>query len=85
MESENGVHEPREISYSIKEIAVEGYTVTLAGDATNGFVLTNTCDVPPPTTTEPTSEPTTVPSTSPTEPTEPSEPTEPKRVEPDFA
>lgn len=67
VESENGVQEPREISYSIKEIAVEGYTGTLEGDATNGFVLTNTRDVPPPTTTEPTSEPTTAPTT--TEPT----------------
>ncbi len=66
-----------EIEYSVSEVDVEGYTSELSGNAVDGFVLTNTRDVPP--TTEPSepSEP-----TQPTEPTTPTEPTNPTETEP---
>ncbi|SER53874.1 hypothetical protein SAMN05421767_1821, partial [Granulicatella balaenopterae] len=36
-----------EITYAIEEVAISGYTTTITGDVQNGFVVTNTQEVPP--------------------------------------
>lgn len=53
-----------EYVYTVKERPVEGYTTTIAGDASSGFAITNTVTTTPPTppTTEEPPKPTTKPS-----------------------
>ncbi|MSR93336.1 Cna B-type domain-containing protein [Clostridiaceae bacterium 68-1-5] len=36
----------KEIIYTVEEERISGYTMTMAGDAKSGFVITNTKDVP---------------------------------------
>uniref|UniRef100_UPI000481AE9C Cna B-type domain-containing protein n=1 Tax=Streptococcus castoreus TaxID=254786 RepID=UPI000481AE9C len=36
----------KEIIYTVEEEKISGYTVTVTGDAKNGFVITNTKDIP---------------------------------------
>lgn len=68
-----------EIVYTVTEDEVAGYTSTVTGTAEDGYTITNTRDVPPPTTppvtppaTPPVTPPTTPPSTQPdTPPTAP--------------
>lgn len=42
-------HQGVYIQYSIVEDPMAGYTVSITGDATTGFVVTNTKDIPPST------------------------------------
>ena len=42
-----------EVTYTVKELSIEGFTSTVTGDATDGFTITNTKN-PPTTTTPPT-------------------------------
>ncbi|MCF2706784.1 Cna B-type domain-containing protein [Arcanobacterium haemolyticum] len=63
----------KEIVYTISEVPVEGYTSEVAGNAADGFVVTNTHEIKPEPT--PSEEPS--PSDEPTDPTTPSEPATP--------
>ncbi|MCT1710351.1 LPXTG cell wall anchor domain-containing protein, partial [Dermabacter hominis] len=59
-----------DVTYSVEELNVEGFTSKVMGDAASGFTITNT-QTPPPST-PPT--PPTPPSTPPTPPVTPPEP-----------
>ncbi|WP_051278421.1 Cna B-type domain-containing protein [Actinotignum schaalii] len=71
--------EGRKAVYSVREVQVPGYTSVISGDATNGYVITNT-HTPPPPTTEPPAPPTTPPTTEP--PAPPTTPPCPPTTEP---
>ena len=60
-----------DVTYSVEELAVEGFTSRVTGNAQDGFTITNTQTPPPPTPTpepSPTPEPTPTPGPTPGKP-----------------
>ncbi|MCT2150659.1 Cna B-type domain-containing protein [Dermabacter vaginalis] len=71
-----------DVSYSVQEIEVEGFTLAVTGDVKSGFTITNTQTPPPTPTPEPTPTPTPEPTPETTPTPEPTPTPTPRKKQP---